>query len=90
MLPVLIIVNPAREFLVRIKILEGKRVFYLIRTKGSDVISILLAVVCCFCPPNRGTVTFISPTGSVQLKWQIWILGAQFTSLLKLTKILVE
>jgi hypothetical protein len=52
--------------------------------KGSDVICILLGR---FVPPNCGRVTFISPTGSVQLKWQKLDLWG---SIYKLTKIVVE
>jgi hypothetical protein len=74
MLPVLIIVYPASILLVRIKILEGYRVvetfvsFLFGQDKGGDVISILLGSFVLFLSLHCGTVTFISPIGTVQLK----------------------
>jgi hypothetical protein len=49
-----------------------------------DVISILLGHFVPFLSLQIcGTVTFISPTGSVQMKWQNWIFEVQFATLLK-------
>jgi hypothetical protein len=65
------------------KVKDQKYIPLVLSAAEADVISVLLAHFVSFFPPKCGIVTFISPTGSVQLKCQNWIFGTQFTSLLK-------